>query len=672
MGSSTRPRPDLKQASPRGRGTASLPSNAEPHELRWRAAQLSSLARKLERRADEIERASSRATGHLRRDDYLPEAEERECANDPGLSRLELWERYRPEQFWSQDQATRFGIETLDELPERKEDRELLQMQFRKSTKGLFQEILAHVMKRMPIPKEINTKQENQERNFSTISTILDKTELEPEENQIETISDEDWSFQDEKNLRESGKIKIIVYMCQISNYLVIIRKSEENGDSSKQEAKYEEYTMYVFEDKKLEPIFSYVIAKGCIPLTLDGVIFINENQGNREELQVLMTVIDNNQNGKKCLQYVLVVLKKFKNMMYSSASPPGSPNLLRVRNLRNGDFDLLFNVGQTKFVYLRYPKTQVEWYNTIRDHHIMHSLYPPGDVLTRECVDFRHEVYSEDENNSSVVFLVRADSFYTLIFLNLEIDKPTGKWKFSSPLRTIEDVISYNTIYSSLIWDSQQKIVTMVGINFKKQSDAVKTRLHFSSMVLATKAGCDGTNNDTTLDPSCTLLHDSAGTNYETVDMYAPLKYTEEALAEELKNENPVDADVFIENWLERLQIRSLTELMASPDDQTLSTASLLAVGAEHVLFRWLLGHRRRPVLQLLDLQNSAFVDEAEGRRTVITGVAPLGDRPLKEGRVSQFILSASKGMISQMSIMQPLIEHRMTADKFLDQSLK
>lgn len=563
----------------------------------------------------------------------------------------------------------------IQEQPHEVDIHKQLQKQFRKTTTEFMGPFLKLLLNSAYNFNRTNIKEVEE----TQYSQILNKTQFEDQKNedsQVEPIPQNDWVMTDEKNLRESGKVKIIEMMAQIKNFVVLIRKTEQKAVEIKGETSNDEYTMYVFEEGKTEPIFSYVITKGCVPLTLDGVVFTNEKQGNKEELQVLMTVRDNNQGGKICLQYVLVAHKKFKNMMYSTACLPGSSNFVRVRSLRNGDFDLMLNVGQTKFVYLRYPRTDTEWYNSIRDNHVMHNLYPPSEAMNRECVDFRHEVYSQDEQNSTVAFLVRADTFYTLIFTYLNFDELSKKWKFN-PLKTIEDFTSQSTIYSSLIWDSRQNIATLIGIKFTKKSDMIKTKLNICSKIFesVSVSTCADQTNDINIDETNLTKFDANSTRYETIDTFAPLDYTQEDLNTEIKNKNPTDIEVFIQNFIENIPIRAVTEpvFFGPPGCQTpRAVASLLVAGQEHVLYRLLQTDRNPPVLNSLVLGDCAFTEEAEGRRTAVSSVVALGDRQLEDQGLATYALSASKGLLARVAIRLPPLppDVKRPVDKYLDHS--
>ena len=356
------------------------------------------------------------------------------------------------------------------------------------------------------------------------------------------------------------------------------------------------------------------------------------------------MTVNENLQK-KVCLQYVLVNNKKYKTIMYSTADLEGSPNYLRVRSLKN-TFDLLLNVGNLKFVYLRHSYHNLEWYNQIRETHLMYQLYPSSDSMNKICVDFQHEVMPTDEKKSLICFLCKSDQFYMINICSLYFCPEANSYKIK-PFRELS-VFTSPVVYSSLLFNFNQNFTTIAGIGYS--SSGILTRdevfINFFTKVEIPKI-------------------DSKAEDAEVLEASVALPYTKEVIfIQEGENPETMDNEERTKR-LESIPIKMVITHVNQGDSTTRApsfTSSLYAVGEEHLFLQ---------PLQLMPATQRIGTISLEGLPLVDSRLTPSEWNKLKRTYISSLslkvdsVLSAplavvafavSKGIIATLRIKAPM----------------
>lgn len=507
---------------------------------------------------------------------------------------------------------------------------------------------------------------------------IEDQKPLTSEEvlNKIPAISPEDYNFPDEKNLTEAGKVKLVEMVTQIDSYLILMRRFE----SKKDDKLVNEYTLFVFQDgsDSVLPIFSYVLQTSYVPLYLDGILLYNEKAG-KDELQVFIVLKDYSQGGKIVMQYVLVSQKKFKNLIYSTVELKGSPNYLRVRNLKNGDTDLMFNVGSTKFVYTRFKRSEVEWFNQLKEKHTTFNVYSQGESMNRECIDFRHELNPKDDTSSSIAFLCKQDTFYSLTLCALDFDSASGFWRFTK-LKSIEDFACPSINFTSMILHHAAMKYTLLGISKVNEFEQRQVSLSIRSFdcestadkIEKTHCNSQSLSSQLTLAQSEPTQFNSSGPKAMNAPMLnLPLPYCHQFLEEQIKEKNPEDLEAFVQKTLETIPIKLITQPMKKDyvqDSDDVGTSSLVIVGKEHMIYR-LNQIKNQETVEKLDIGTENFMESPDAslnaisdNRCYVSGLAPTNLNPLISGRLAEYTMAVSKGVILKMNLRSP----RMNFDAF------
>lgn len=504
--------------------------------------------------------------------------------------------------------------------------------------------------------------------------------EEEPEEEPMEReINDEDFQIVDEKNLRESGKVKVITNMTQIEDYTVVVRR----GEDVQQEVS-EEHTMYVFKEGRSDPIFSYIIARGSIPLSLDAVI-LRGKSAPVEELQVLM-IVDDQVQKKVCLQYVLVAHKKYKNIMYSTAGLEGSPNYLRVRTLKN-EFDMLLNVGNMKFIYLRYQKDDLDWFNKIRETHIMYQLYPQSDTLNKTCLDFRHEIMGEDDQNSKICFLSKSGGYHLITISTLTYCNDMKSYKIQAH-RSLREFISDNIVYGSAIFGFFQGSISLGGIGWSSSKEStVRVCMHFKMGTFTD--GLHGTSepfgeklaieaDDKTLGDNSTRdqtevghsLAMTADPSYDYEDKTIELPVSTRILQGLIQKPDPGESIQEIAgNFVSRVRVQAITDpIISEPNSTTpIATSTIFRIADEPMLIRYNMTARSSVAEKLclgrFPIMDPFITEEGERIRLVdrccITSLASVKS-PIVNGLAADLVVSINKGLIVKLKVRLQIDEPR------------
>lgn len=529
-------------------------------------------------------------------------------------------------------------------------------------------------------------KSEDQE-----ITKPLSQSELIPNDDAL-NIKEEDYEIVDVKNFTESGVTRKIALMAVVEEYTVLIRQSMvQKGDQY-----YRENTMYAFTKGETLPMFSYIMPTELTPLSLDLVILESTTvtKGNpTKELQALLMVNDETQK-KILLQYVLINHKRFKNIVYTSAILPGSPNFLRVRNLpRTKSFDVMMNTGQSKFMYFRYQNTVTTWYNSIRDDHIVFTPNASSQTMISECVDFQHEIYPVDENSSSMSFLIRTDKFYSIIFANVEFDQKTKQSKIYKT-RSIDDISCMTTVYSSMIYNARQNVLILAGVGSVSYKN--KNSFYFKYTPIAIDEELekeDNRNNDSTIESS-TLIEPKLKkleSKLDSLENAVKLNFYDELAQYRILTENPQDVQELIDRMKERLPIQAMSEAVemeqGHDSKKIIGSNSLITLGFEDYLYRLTQQYDKYALHRLNVLKNYDSAGNEETNKDIetnssflnhigliesqkdkfedkcfIVSFGPKSMTPLLSEKARSLTLSMSKGFIMQikLKIMGPLEETR------------
>ena len=450
---------------------------------------------------------------------------------------------------------------------------------------------------------------------------------------------------------------------------MILVRRNGNDG----QEVPNDDHTMYIFKSGTGEPVFSYVIAKGSVPLSLDGVVLYNNSKSPPvEELQVLM-IVDDQVQKRVCLQYVLVAHKKYKNIMYSAAGLVGSQNYLRVRTLKN-EFDMLLNVGNMKFVYLRSPISDVNWFEKIRETHIMHQLYPVSDSIGKTCVDFHHEISPIDSKNSSICFLCKSDNFYMVRICSLFYSEEAKNYKFQY-LKTIPDVVS-DIAFSSILYNATQRLISMVGVGYSLgQSARVFMQFSTEKIDLPTapelppKRAITEEGEQTDSDPS-RELHPPRITSVWESDDETPAVYpihkidlpiASEYLQDRVSNLKPGETSHEVAAEISaKIPLKAATDLVIDgKPSRLLGTSTYYTAGDERMLMRYSVTDKtcecEKLVLGNLPIMDPFIVEDGQRvqlvDRCTITSVASLKS-PLLSSAAADLVFSINKGLIVKLKV--------------------
>ena len=444
-------------------------------------------------------------------------------------------------------------------------------------------------------------------------------------------------------NLKDSHQHSKISFVFQLPRYLAIVREAAPKAND-----RPPEHVLYLFEEGNIaSPCFSYVLQPGNIPIAISGITMTNSF---RSPCPVIFLVIKDRLN-KISLQYVLVNHKKFKNIMFSVASLEGSPNYLRTRRV-GSDFDLMFNVGNCKFVYVRNKDSEVNWYNNIKESHTMYNLFRPGEAVNRECVDFTHEIKQTNSESSTVCFLVRSDTFYSVIQSKLDFDSIGGKWRFRDMISVIED-FSSSTIYKSMIFNSIDKMLFLLGVGHREDYHA-----EFSVMsVVYGEIEQEGKNTsiENTRDSSHSQLHNQSQNpkSYPFITQITALLNLYRDKVKMIRKRSIADQEEAIRNTFENVRMLVVTEqIVDSLEKSEQGSSSLVVVGEENCLYR-LTQMRQKCFIDRLDLsQYPALHAEKDDPkdRCYISSLTKLSIKPLVQGKTADYVFTVSKGIVVKM----------------------